>query len=89
MISGLTFTHLGLDTEPVWCYSGVMTKTQTAKWHRLDSPAYDGYELGSWQITDNGAGVGPSKGSGRWALVYCGKWIANYDTLAEAKAAAK
>lgn len=40
------------------------------------------------QILDNGNGLGPSKGSGRWALMVGGTWIANLDTLAEAKASA-
>lgn len=52
-----------------------------SKWTRIE----DGYKLGSVEIFDNGGGLGPSAGSGRWALVLNGKWIANVDTLAEAK----
>lgn len=45
----------------------------------------DGYRSGTIQITDNGKGLGPAKGSGRWAVTIEGKWVANVDTLAEAK----
>lgn len=54
-------------------------------WRRIE----DGYERGNAQVTDNGGGFGPSKGSGRWAVTVNGKWIANEDTLAEAKARAE
>lgn len=54
------------------------------KWTRIE----DGYQSGSLQIFDNGSGVGPTAGSGRWALVAEGRWVGNYDTLAAAKAEA-
>ena len=50
-------------------------------WKRIE----DGYQSGRATILDNGAGVGPSKGSGRWAVCIDGKWVANVDTLREAK----
>jgi hypothetical protein len=50
-------------------------------WERIE----DGYRCGLVVIHDNGAGVGPSSGSGRWAVEYDGKWQANIDTLKEAK----
>jgi hypothetical protein len=57
------------------------------RWHRVDDGT--GYRLADArldvEIFDNGAGVGPSRGSGRWALEVNGRWIANIDTLAEAK----
>ncbi len=52
------------------------------KWERIE----DGYQNGTVTISDNGGGLGPSKGSGRWAVSVDGKWIANVDTLAEAEA---
>lgn len=60
----------------------------TQTWKRIDDGADWGYERqdGGVKILDNGAGLGSAKGSGRWALVVRGKWIANIDTLAEAKA---
>lgn len=51
------------------------------KWQRTE----DGYVRGDAEVTDNGAGVGPAKGSGRWAVTIAGRWIENVDTLAEAK----
>jgi hypothetical protein len=48
----------------------------------------DGYRAGDAEITDNGAGLGPAAGSGRWALTIAGRWVENLDTLAEAKVAA-
>jgi len=54
-------------------------------WQRIE----DGYQSGNAQVFDNGAGVGPAKGSRRWAVVINGKWVANVDTLAAAKALAK
>lgn len=57
-------------------------------WTRIDTGSALGYERGRYQIFDNGAGLGPSQGSGRWALVIDGRWVANLDTLALAKAAA-
>jgi hypothetical protein len=56
-----------------------------APWTRIE----DGYESGQARIYDNGSGVGPSKGSGRWAVEIANKWVANVDTLAEAKQLAK
>ena len=57
------------------------------KWERLDDGHHWGYRSsdGSFEITDNGAGFGPSAGSGRWALMDAGRWISNFDTLALAK----
>lgn len=52
------------------------------KWSRIE----DGYASGNARVYDNGAGVGPSAGSGRWAVVIGGKWVANVDTLGAAKA---
>ena len=59
-----------------------MTTTQKTNWERIA----DGYRLGNIDITDNGKGLGSSKDSGRWAVTIAGKWVANIDTLAEAKA---
>jgi hypothetical protein len=47
-----------------------------------------GYVKGNARIDDNGGGLGPAKGSGRWAVTWAGWWVANVDTLAEAKALA-
>lgn len=51
------------------------------RWQRTE----DGYVRGAAAIHDNGAGVGPAAGGGRWAVEIAGKWIANVDTLASAK----
>lgn len=53
------------------------------KWQRVE----DGYRSadGRIEIWDNGAGVGPARGGGRWALMIDGKWIANIDMLTDAK----
>jgi 2'-5' RNA ligase len=59
----------------------------TEKWKRI----LDGYELGRAQILDNGGGgggFGKAKGSRRWAVMIDGKWVANMDTVPEAKARA-
>lgn len=62
--------------------TGSMLATQGGmNWTRHD----DGYESGRAKIYDNGGGLGPSKGSGRWAVEVDGKWVANVDTLAAAK----
>jgi hypothetical protein len=45
-----------------------------------------GYRNGGAEIFDNGAGLGPAAGSGRWAIMVDGRWICNEDTLAIAKA---
>lgn len=59
--------------------------TTTAKWTRTD----DGFALGTRALVhDNGGGFGPSKGSGRWAVIVDGKWVANIDKLVDAKAIA-
>jgi hypothetical protein len=57
---------------------------ERAAWARIE----DGYLKGDARITDNGAGIGPARGSGRWAVEIAGRWIANVDTLDEAKALA-
>ena len=54
-------------------------------WSRFDTGADLGYERGEARIFDNGDGFGRARGSGRWALELGGLWIANLDTLAEAK----
>ena len=51
------------------------------KWTRIE----DGYESDNARIWDNGAGLGPAAGGGRWAVEIEGRWIANVDTLAQAK----
>lgn len=51
------------------------------RWSRLP----DGYTSGPWAIYDNGPGLGPTRGSGRWAVEHNGRWVANIDTLADAK----
>jgi hypothetical protein len=53
----------------------------TDGWKRIE----DGYASSRCAIYDNGAGVGPTKGGGRWALEIDGQWVANIDTLREAK----
>lgn len=52
-------------------------------WQRTDG----GYQSadGRLVIYDNGSGFGPSRGSGRWAVEVDGRWLANVDTLTEAK----
>lgn len=55
--------------------------TAATSWQRVE----DGYARGDARIFDNGSGVGPAKGSGRWAVEVAGRWVANVDTLAEAK----
>lgn len=52
-----------------------------ATWTRTE----DGYAKGRVAIHDNGPGMGPARGSRRWAVEVDGKWLANVDTLAEAK----
>jgi hypothetical protein len=47
-----------------------LTPTRT-RWVRIP----DGYACGNAEITDNGAGFGPVKGSGRWAVTVAGKWV--------------
>jgi hypothetical protein len=59
-------------------------QVEVVKWTRIE----DGYKAGRAQIFDNGQGVGPSKDSGRWAVTVDGRWIANADTLRDAKALA-
>lgn len=54
------------------------------KWTRIE----DGYESGEARILDNGGGLGPNRGSGRWAIEIAGRWVANVDSLDEAKAEA-
>lgn len=39
-------------------------------------------------LGDNGNGFGSARNSGRWAVVVDGKWVANLDTLREAKSRA-
>jgi hypothetical protein len=53
----------------------------TQNWQRTS----DGYRRGPVEIHDNGAGLGPATGSGRWAVELDGEWIANVDTLDAAK----
>jgi hypothetical protein len=65
-----------------------MNSPTTHKWHRFDDQRGVGYRTDGAEIYDNGGGLGPSRGSGRWAVEVGGKWIANVDTLAEAKATA-
>jgi hypothetical protein len=60
-----------------------LTPTRT-RWVRIP----DGYACGKAEITDNGAGFGPAKGSGRWAVTVAGKWVDNVDTKREAMALA-
>ena len=61
------------------------TTRNTEKWERIE----DGYQRGPWMILDNGKGLGSAKDSGRWAVMYEGRWIRNVDTLAEAKQVAQ
>jgi GNAT superfamily N-acetyltransferase len=56
------------------------------KWSRIEDE--EGYERGSARIFDNGGGLGPARGGGRWAVEIDGKWISNEDTLVQAKAKA-
>ena len=70
---------LGKPEEPI------RTEGPGRKWTRFDEPDAIGYESGNARIYDNGPGVGPTKGGGRWALEIDGKWVANIDTLAQAK----
>jgi hypothetical protein len=58
------------------------------KWTRIEDDGGRGYQSGNTQVWDNGAGVGAAAGSGRWALLIDGRWVANLDTLAAAKAQA-
>lgn len=51
-------------------------------WTRTDA----GYRCGCVEITDNGGGFGAAKDGGRWALLLSGRWVANIDLLADAKA---
>jgi hypothetical protein len=57
-----------------------MTFTKTSEGYA----SADGRSL----ITDNGGGMGPQRGSGRWAVTVDGRWVANVDYLPEAKALA-
>lgn len=61
------------------------------KWTRLDTGSSLGYVSGDGRVVlhDNGGGLGSSKGSGRWAVEVDGKWLANVDTLVEAKTLGK
>lgn len=54
-------------------------------WQRFDETFKTGYRLGDVEVTDNGAGMGPARGAGRWALSVGGRWVANIDFLADAK----
>lgn len=68
--------------------------TKTYTWKRTEDGDYELVAPGSSSpaafVFDNGAGVGPSKGSGRWAVADAlGKWIENVDTLRDAKAMAE
>jgi hypothetical protein len=56
--------------------------------HRIAAGRYETPD-GRVQITDNGNGFGPARGSRRWALVVDGEWRANIDLLADAKRAAR
>jgi hypothetical protein len=40
---------------------------------------------GRAEISDNGGGLGPQQGCGRWAVMIDGRWIANVDYLPAAK----
>lgn len=58
-------------------------------WRRADDRLGEGYVASyALAVWDNGNGYGSSRGSGRWAVEVDGKWIANVDTLDEAKALA-
>ena len=61
--------------------AGLAGPTGPRKWTRIE----DGYESDNARIWDNGAGLGPAAGGGRWAVEIEGRWIANVDTLAQAK----
>jgi hypothetical protein len=65
--------------------SAAKTYMNTTKWQRISDSAGDGYANGEARIWDNGAGMGSSRDSGRWAVEIAGTWVANVDTLAEAK----
>jgi hypothetical protein len=54
-------------------------------WTRISDSAGDGYQRGNVKIWDNGKGFGSVRGSGRWAVEINGYWVANIDTLSEAK----
>lgn len=56
-------------------------------WKRIEDDGGKGYELGAAQVWDNGAGFG--RVQGRWAVEVDGKWLANVDSLADAKALAE
>lgn len=58
------------------------------RWRRVDRDGFVGWELDGVQLLDNGGGMGGSRGSGRWAVMVAGVWVANVDTLREAKARA-
>ena len=68
-------------SEEEWTGMGAVRTDMGVGWERIE----DGYQRGSAQVFDNGAGVGPAKGSKRWAVIVSGRWVANVDTLAEAK----
>lgn len=53
------------------------------KFHRIPEGWVD--PTGRAVISDNGGGFGPAAGSGRWAVTIDERWIANIDTLVEAK----
>jgi len=64
----------------------------TTKWTRMKGGGYVAIGHGrlghTMRVDDNGGGKGPAKGAGRWAvMVDCG-WVANVDTLDDAKALA-
>lgn len=60
------------------------------KWERFERDGLLGYSAvdGRVEVTDNGGGMGPAAGSGRWAVTVDGRWVANIDLLTDAKARA-
>lgn len=61
----------------------------TRTWTRLDEGNDLGYMTEGATLIDNGAGMGGSRGSGRWAVIVAGQWQANVDTLTAAKTLAE
>ena len=55
--------------------------TRAMQWEHV----IDGYASGDYIISDQGGGFGPARGSGRWAVIHRGKWLASIDHLTDAK----
>lgn len=64
------------------------------RWTRIDDGRDLGYQTGGLSsphlaLYDNGGGLGPARGSGRWSVYVGGYPLARVDTLAEAKRVAE